>query len=354
MNLSLVPSNHYVDRVPNRRPLGDVQQTRLHWRSYLLHDILLALSVLACNLNLNPLLRPSRRPVLALFLGRILFKYFIIHFTSLIPLLFAHLSWSTAPSSTCLLSAIFARLKALQTANPASCTPLLHCLPSSCSVLPPRKTAPAPSTPPKLTRPRRVSGCSSEQLHIADHHPLDQWCITEKNTCGQLCGGLKYAKINECDNVGSPLQHPLNNPHPTPSTLETTLFISPIPATKANTPHQMSLNFTCLCQNGQTPTNLAQYQQTLPFLECQFTFIKCNTAYPGSSQCSNNCGNLDPTTVKEGAGAAPTSSAAASSTASATSTGATSSASPAKGAAGRYVPEAGFAAAVVGAMGMLL
>jgi len=116
----------------------------------------------------------------------------------------------------------------------------------------------------------------------------------------------------------------------------------------------MSLNFACVCQNGQTPSNLPQYKQTIPFLECQFTFAQCNKQYPGSSQCSNNCGNLDSSTVKAGAGAAPTSSAAASSTAPATSTGASPAASNSKNAAGRYVPEAGFAAAVVGAVGMLL
>lgn len=69
---------------------------------------------------------------------------------------------------------------------------------------------------------------------------------------------------------------------------------------------------------------------------------------------ATKCGTLDATTVKAGAGAAVSSSAAASTTQPATSTAAAATTSATGGAVSRFVPEMGFAAGVVAAMGVLL
>lgn len=115
------------------------------------------------------------------------------------------------------------------------------------------------------------------------------------------------------------------------------------------------MTWNCTCANGKEPENLDQYRDTLPQKECDQVFKVCNQANPGAESCrKTKCGDLDPKSVKEGAGAASTSSAAASSTAASTTTVAAPAATGTTGAGVRFMPEMGFAAGVVAAMGVLL
>lgn len=83
-----------------------------------------------------------------------------------------------------------------------------------------------------------------DHLHTANHHSLDQWCITEKNTCGELCGTSKYTKTNNCDPVGSLLPAPTRNPYPISLTIRLTMLsstISPPKLTRSTDEPQLRL-----------------------------------------------------------------------------------------------------------------
>ncbi|KAL8825558.1 MAG: hypothetical protein Q9191_004342 [Dirinaria sp. TL-2023a] len=168
-----------------------------------------------------------------------------------------------------------------------------------------------------------VAGFAAAQNNTLNPSQVDlttknQWCGAQKDSCPMLCGGKQYTLTNNCDG--------------------------------------MTLNYTCTCANGTGPLGIAQYSQTLPSLECERAFQQCNTANPGADFCNSNCGKLNPSDVKAAAGASSTSSAPASSTSgpAATGTAAAPATTPTKGAAIKFAPEMGLAAAVAGAMGVLL
>ena len=106
-------------------------------------------------------------------------------------------------------------LQVNQTVIQPPCSPLLCCLPSWCSALPPRKTPPAPSMQLPSTRPREVSASSLSQIYShSNGGPPGQWCNAQKNTCGTLCGGRSYTKNNNCDPVSLSNPFPINMPQP--------------------------------------------------------------------------------------------------------------------------------------------
>lgn len=168
-----------------------------------------------------------------------------------------------------------------------------------------------------------VAGFAAAQNSTLDPSQVDlttknQWCNAQKDSCPLLCGGRQYTLTNNCD--GS------------------------------------SLSYNCTCANGTAPLGIAQYSQTLPSLECERAFQQCNTAHPGADICNSNCGKLMPSDVKAAAGASSTSSAAASSTSAPAATGAATAAPAGQttAAAIKFGAEVGFAAAIAGAMGVLL
>ncbi|CAF9934671.1 hypothetical protein IMSHALPRED_009798 [Imshaugia aleurites] len=141
----------------------------------------------------------------------------------------------------------------------------------------------------------------------------NQWCQGETANCPTLCGGQSQTKANSC--TGS------------------------------------SLTFQCTCANGTGPSNIAQYQGTLPNFICEATFAQCRIANPGSDACVT-CGTLMPSDVQ--AFVSSTSSAAAtSSTGTATTTSATTSASSKSG-AGRIEAVGGVIGGAIGLAAVLL
>ncbi|KAF2099160.1 hypothetical protein NA57DRAFT_76392 [Rhizodiscina lignyota] len=121
------------------------------------------------------------------------------------------------------------------------------------------------------------------------------WCMAERNSCPQICGGQTSA--NDCD------------------------------------PNQLTYNCTCF---GQTTPNISDYGQTLPSLQCQQWIIQCVNNHPndldGQTLChSISCGSKNATAVEQQSSSS--SSSAASSSTSAPSSSASGSASAATSAA---------------------
>ncbi|KAH8698277.1 hypothetical protein BGW36DRAFT_425989 [Talaromyces proteolyticus] len=94
-------------------------------------------------------------------------------------------------------------------------------------------------------------------LGLISQSDLSNWCLGERNTCPQICGGA--ASPNDCD----------------PTTL----------------------NFDCTCINGTVP-DVSIYINTIPFYVCQANFAQCIKNHPndqqGQDQCSASatCGSL--------------------------------------------------------------
>src|SRR5271163_1563967 len=65
---------------------------------------------------------------------------------------------------------------------------------------------------------------------------------------------------------------------------------------------QTTLDFDCVCGNGQSP-NASEYSQTIPYFECQEYGDQCVAACNGDSTCqgacrdNNPCGAQNPTRV---------------------------------------------------------
>lgn len=58
------------------------------------------------------------------------------------------------------------------------------------------------------------------------------------------------------------------------------------------TPVQADLTWNCQCNNGESPKDLAEYKDTIPFHICQTSFAKCIEANPddalGQTDCKEN------------------------------------------------------------------
>lgn len=58
------------------------------------------------------------------------------------------------------------------------------------------------------------------------------------------------------------------------------------------TPSQADLTWNCQCDNGESPEDLAEYKDTIPFHICQTSFAKCIEANPddalGQTGCKEN------------------------------------------------------------------
>ncbi|EAA35427.1 hypothetical protein GE21DRAFT_1330422 [Neurospora crassa] len=76
----------------------------------------------------------------------------------------------------------------------------------------------------------------------------NQWCVAQYNTCKILCG-MSVSK-NDCD----------------PTTLE----------------------WSCTCSSGVSPA-VEEYEQTVPFLMCEFAFDTCIANHPNDSQGQDKC-----------------------------------------------------------------
>jgi len=72
--------------------------------------------------------------------------------------------------------------------------------------------------------------------------------------------------------------------------------------TSDNSCDPTTLDFDCICGNGQSP-NASEYSQTIPFFECQEFGNQCVTACNGDPTCqaacrdNNPCGAQNPTRV---------------------------------------------------------
>ncbi|KAK0513510.1 hypothetical protein JMJ35_004496 [Cladonia borealis] len=153
-----------------------------------------------------------------------------------------------------------------------------------------------------------LAAFAAAQNNTLDPNSVDptkrnQWCTSEQNTCPILCGGQMFTKANSC--TGS------------------------------------TLTYTCTCANGTGPSNIAQYQGSLPNYECNQLFADCRQANPGSQACVT-CGTLQPSTVPTGT---VSSSAAATSSATSTSSTTSPSASAKGNAAGKVEGTVGGVAA---------
>ncbi|KAG7005931.1 hypothetical protein G7Y79_00017g043130 [Physcia stellaris] len=94
------------------------------------------------------------------------------------------------------------------------------------------------------------------------------WCVNQKATCPLLClqtkGATGGTEENSCD----------------PETL----------------------NFVCVCDNGQSP-NASEYSETIPYFECTEFNTQCANNCAGNSGCvsacrtSHPCGAQNPTRV---------------------------------------------------------
>ncbi|RMZ82986.1 hypothetical protein DV737_g1812, partial [Chaetothyriales sp. CBS 132003] len=115
---------------------------------------------------------------------------------------------------------------------------------------------------------------------------LFNWCHSQLNTCPEICDGS--AAVNYCD--------------------------------------QTTLDYTCTCANGTEPDCTA-FIGTVPYFECQQTYIQCIADNPNDAEaqatCASNeqCGTRNATAEELAA-----SSASAESTASSTSASSTASA----------------------------
>jgi len=114
----------------------------------------------------------------------------------------------------------------------------------------------------------------------------DSWCQDQKNSCPLLC--LQTANSA---------------------------------ATTSNTCDPATLDWTCVCTNGQTP-NETEYSLTIPFHVCQEYGNQCVTACGQNNACSNNCrtqftcGAADPTKINSTSSSTGTSTASSGKTSS--------------------------------------
>ncbi|KAF2099889.1 hypothetical protein NA57DRAFT_75392 [Rhizodiscina lignyota] len=81
-----------------------------------------------------------------------------------------------------------------------------------------------------------------------------QWCTAQQTSCPLLC-----------------LQYPGDNA-----------------ATTANDCDAKTLDFDCVCWNGQSP-NASQYSQTIPYFECTEFANQCVTGCGQDNACSSAC-----------------------------------------------------------------
>ncbi|KAL1967181.1 hypothetical protein VTN77DRAFT_3472 [Rasamsonia byssochlamydoides] len=137
----------------------------------------------------------------------------------------------------------------------------------------------------------------------------DQWCQSQQISCPLICLQL-------------------------PNTTDTP---------ESNTCDPKTLDFTCVCSNGQSP-NASQYTQTIPYYVCTTANEQCVKNCNGDSICQSHCvqdhpcGAQDPKRVNTTATLSATSSSAATSSASNviyTGFGAAATAAPGKGMAPR-------------------
>jgi len=163
-----------------------------------------------------------------------------------------------------------------------------------------------------------TSECCNVDPTTVDVNIRLSWCRAQTNTCPLLCSNGNVDN-NTCDST--------------------------------------TLQFSCLCESGQTP-NVSDYGQTLPSLECEEWVSQCVTAHPndlpGLTFCrSFMCGSQNASSA--GAGATTTSSVA--STAASTNSASSSVASASHtGAATKMLvnvgKEAGTGAIAVGLMAL--
>lgn len=109
------------------------------------------------------------------------------------------------------------------------------------------------------------------------------WCIGQRSACDTLCN--KNAETNDCKNT--------------------------------------DLTWNCVCGDGTTPSDIAEYKDTIPYNICQESYKRCIAAHPNDAEeqtnCETNirdeCGEKD---IKDYDGAASTSTATESAAASTT------------------------------------
>ncbi|KAF2280809.1 uncharacterized protein EI97DRAFT_428905 [Westerdykella ornata] len=140
--------------------------------------------------------------------------------------------------------------------------------------------------------PPGMQPCCQVDPNVIPQDLRNSWCLAQRNTCPELCGGIGQLapKGQSCD---------------------------------TNT-----LEWTCECRNGTKP-DVAAYQQTVPAQMCRFWFDQCinatNENLEYQVECQNQrdqkCGNLTTDASKH-------TSSSASPTASATGTGSGGQESP--------------------------
>ncbi|KAL4811541.1 hypothetical protein BDV18DRAFT_129570 [Aspergillus unguis] len=123
---------------------------------------------------------------------------------------------------------------------------------------------------------------SGFDLSQIDSQTRSNWCLSERNNCPKICGGV--ASENRC----------------TPDTLD----------------------FTCTCSNG-TDADVSLYEGTIPFYVCQAEYGQCisqSSTQDGDEACKeglNQCGSLNAsattTTSSSSTSSTPTSTSSSSS-----------------------------------------
>ncbi|KAJ9651082.1 hypothetical protein H2198_009636 [Neophaeococcomyces mojaviensis] len=156
-------------------------------------------------------------------------------------------------------------------------------------------TSSGSSVAPSSTQSQVMPPAATASFNIGNTTSSDrfQWCLAQRNTCPQICGGV--ASQNDCDNN--------------------------------------SLQYNCVCQNGTVP-DCSAFSQTVPYFVCITTYGQCIAAHPndaeGQDTCMRNqrCGTrnataeaLAQTAAASSATASRTSSSASSATGSQTSSG---------------------------------
>ncbi|RMZ88238.1 hypothetical protein DV736_g4527, partial [Chaetothyriales sp. CBS 134916] len=156
------------------------------------------------------------------------------------------------------------------------------------------ETSSASSVVATTTASQVMPPAATEAFNIANVTSTDlfNWCHSQLNTCPEICGGA--AAVNFCD--------------------------------------QATLQYTCTCPNGTAPDCTA-FIGTVPYFECQQTFIQCIANHPndaeGQSTCATNeqCGTRNATAeaIAATSASAQSSVSSTSSSGSSTATGSASS-----------------------------
>ncbi|KAH8675530.1 hypothetical protein BX600DRAFT_507762 [Xylariales sp. PMI_506] len=110
------------------------------------------------------------------------------------------------------------------------------------------------------------------------------WCISEENTCSEVCGGS--AGTNSCDDT--------------------------------------ELTYVCTCGDGTTPA-MEDYKNSLPYLICEEAYSQCIDDTVGDAAAQQNC----TTTIQDECGTKNASSAATTTTTTSASTATAASSSAA-------------------------